>query len=158
MGMKECTPHSFLPMFTPCTCTRGKVWFCLSTSVIISTKITRSGDLDIWLTRNGKYTISVDIIEKKKKLASLCFELFGKIHEHRKYFILLATSTNTIHHMFSAHAHNLAQYVGKDLQQVCGLCMLLYRWLSHWYCSMRGMCSIFEGAGKSVPYTLAAWM
>ena len=57
-----------------------------------------------------KYSISVDII---KKLASLCFELFGKVHERHKYCILLATPMDTTHHVLSAHAHNLAQYVGK---------------------------------------------
>ncbi|MCG8622177.1 MAG: hypothetical protein MJE68_09315, partial [Proteobacteria bacterium] len=57
-----------------------------------------------------KYSISVDIVEK---LALLCFESFGKVHKHRKYCILLAMPMDTTHHVLSAHAHNLAQYVGK---------------------------------------------
>ena len=71
----------------------------------------------IWGSRclnDSKYSISVDIIEK---LASLCFESFGKVHEHRKYCILLATPINTTHHVLSA---NLAQFVGKGRQQTAG--------------------------------------
>ena len=64
-----------------------------------------------------KYSISVDIVEK---LASLCFESFDKVHERRKYCILLATPINTTHHVLSAHAHNLAQFVGKGRQQTAG--------------------------------------
>ena len=66
-----------------------------------------------------KYSISVDIVEK---LASLCFESFDKVHERRKYCILLATPINTTHNVLCAHAHNLAQFVGKDRQQTaCGI-------------------------------------
>ena len=95
-------------------CARGNVIglsvVCLSS--VVSTKITRSGDLGIWANR--KYNLPVDIIEK---LVSLCFEPFGKVHERRKYYILLATPINTTHHVLSAHAHNLAQYyVGKGRQ------------------------------------------
>ena len=68
------------------------------------------------------YSTSVDIVEK---LASLCVKSFGKVHECRKYFILLAMPNNTTHHVLSAHAHNLAQYVGKGCQQAYGLCVLL---------------------------------
>ena len=57
----------------------------------------------IWATR--KYSISVDIVEKIM------------IHERRKCCILLATPINTTHHVLSAHAHNLVQYVGKGRQQ-----------------------------------------
>ena len=67
----------------PRTHVQGVKWSVLS--VVVSTKITRSEDLGIWATH--KYSISVDIVEK---LASLCFESFGKAHVHHKYFILLA--------------------------------------------------------------------
>ena len=40
--------------------------------------------------------------------------------------ILLATPMDTTYHVLSAHAHNLAQYVGKGRRD----------------CSARGMCSI----------------
>ena len=65
-----------------------------------------------------KCSISVDIVEK---LASLCFESFGKVRERRKYCILLATPINTTHHVLSAHAHNLALFVGKGRQQTASL-------------------------------------
>ena len=87
-----------LVVITPRTCARGNVISfvcrcCLSLSVV-STKIARSGDLGVWVTR--KYSISIDIVEK---LASLCFESFGKVYERRKYCILLATPINTTHHV-----------------------------------------------------------
>ena len=64
-----------------------------------------------------KYNVSVDVIEK---LASfICFESFGKAHERRKYFVLLAVPMDTTHKLCAAHAHNLAHYVGKDRQQGC---------------------------------------
>ena len=62
-----------------------------------------------------KYNISVNIFEK---LASLCFKSFGKAHERRKYFILLAMPINTTHYVLSAHAHNLVQYVGKIVNRL----------------------------------------
>ena len=86
-----------------------------------------------------KYSISVDIVEK---LASLYFESFGKAREYRKYFILLTTPINTSHHVLSAHAHKLAQYVGTDHQQSHGLAWHGAQALSHRRCSARGMCSI----------------
>ena len=43
-----------------------------------------------------------------------------KVHERRKYCILLATPINTTHYVLSAHAHNLAQFVGKGRQQIAG--------------------------------------
>ena len=78
---------------------------------ILMPKIARSGDLGIWATR--KYNLSVGIVEK---LTSIRFESFGKVHERRKYCILLATPINTTHHVLPARAHNLAQYVGKGRQ------------------------------------------
>ena len=42
---------------------------------------------------------------------------------------------DTTHYVLSAHAHNLAQYVGKGHQQAAGA-------LRHRRCSARGMCSI----------------
>ena len=84
--------------------------------VVVSIKIARPGDLGIWATR--KYNISVDVVEK---LASLCFESFGKAHERRKYFILLATPMDTTHYVLSAHAHNRSQYIGKGRHQAAGM-------------------------------------
>ena len=59
-------------------------------------------------------------MSSKNWLQYACFELFGKVFERRKYCILLATPINTTHHVLSAHAHNLAQYVGKGRQQPTG--------------------------------------
>ena len=61
-----------------------------------------------------KCNVSVNIAEK---LASVFFESFGKAHERCKYCVLLATPMHTTHYVLSAHAHNLAQYVGKGRQQ-----------------------------------------
>ena len=129
-------PCQLSAVITPRACARGKV----IGRRVVSTKIARSGDLGVWATR--KYSISVDIVEK---LASLCFESFGKAHERRKYRILLDTPINTT---LSAYAHNRAQYVGKGRQGLCVLLqvawhgMELARAFSHRRCSARGMCSI----------------
>ena len=56
-----------------------------------------------------------------EKLASVCFESLGKALECRKYLVLLATPMDTTHYVFSAHVHNLAQYVGKGGQQAAGM-------------------------------------
>ena len=64
-----------------------------------------------------KYNVSVNIVEK---LASVCFKLLGKTHEHRKYFILLPTPILPMHFMFSAHVHNLAQ---DDCRQAAAVLM-----------------------------------
>ena len=61
-----------------------------------------------------KYNVSINIAEK---LASVYFKSFGKAHEHCKYCVLLAMPMDTAHYVLSAHAHNLAQYVGKGRQQ-----------------------------------------
>ena len=98
------------PSFLPRAHAQGVMWSVLSS--VVSTKIARSGDLGIWATR--KYNVSVNIAEK---LASVCLESFGKAHERCKYCVLLATPMDTTHYVLSAHAHNLAQYVGKGRQQ-----------------------------------------
>ena len=111
-----------LGVITPHACARGKVIgfvCCLLLLSVISTKIARSGDLGIWATR--KYNLSVNIVEK---LASVCFKSFGKADKHCKYCVLLATPMDTAHYVLSAHAHNLAQYVGKDRQQAVSIMVL----------------------------------
>ena len=88
-----------------------------------------------------KCNVSVNIAEK---LASVCFELFGKAHERGKYCVLLATPMYTTHYVLSAHAHNLAQYVGKGRQQAARIIELS----DHRYAltltlqCVRGMCSV----------------
>ena len=51
---------------------------------VVVTKITRSPDLGIWAAH--KYNETVKIC---KKLASLCFESFGKVHECHKYCVFI---------------------------------------------------------------------
>ena len=65
-----------------------------------------------------KYNISIDIVEK---LASLCFDLFGKAHQCQKYISFCWPCLSTLPTELSAHAHNLAQYVFKDSQQAAGI-------------------------------------
>ena len=90
-----------------------------------------------------KYNVSVNIAEK---LASVCFELFDKAHEHCKYCVLLAMPMDTAHYVLSAHAHNLVQYVGKGRQLAARICII--KLSDHRYALTstlqlaRGMCSI----------------
>ena len=115
-SIHQCTPtlYSFITLHA---IARGKTigfFFCHLSSVF-RTKFARSGDLGVWATH--KYNISVDIVEK---LASLCFKSFGKAHASASqilYFVGLSTLPTEL----SAHAHNLAQYAGKGLQQAAGM-------------------------------------
>ncbi len=80
MWLRSVVPSKLmLNVVTPCTCARGKV---IGLSVI-GTKITRPDHLGIWETRT--HNQSVEVV---KKLASLCFKLFGKAHEHRRLHFL----------------------------------------------------------------------
>ena len=76
---------------------QGVMWSVLS---VVSTKIARSGDVGMWATL--KYNVPINIAEK---LASVCFESFGKAHERCKYCVLLATPMDTAHYVLSAHAY-----------------------------------------------------
>ena len=68
-----------------------------------------------------------------EKLALVCFESFGKVHERCKYCLLLATPMYTTHYVLSAHAHNLIQYVGKGRQQAAS---------SDINAAVRGVCAL----------------
>ena len=101
--------HAWL--VTPRTCKRGNVISCvyLSSSSSVSTIIARSGHLGIWATHN--HDISVEIVQK---LASLCFESFGKPHERSKHCPCLSLLHSRL---CAAHAHYLPQNVGKGRQE-----------------------------------------
>ena len=93
---------------TPRACGTGNVTGCvyLSSSSSVSTKIARSGHLGIWATHNH----DIDV----EKLASLCFQSFGKPHERSKRCVLLTTPITTAQ---QAMCCSCAQYVGKGRQQ-----------------------------------------
>ena len=84
--------------------------FCLS---VVNTKISKSRDLGTWATH--KQNELVEIIEK---LASSYFKSFGKAHERHKTAFYIGYTYQLHPLMLSAHAHNLAEYVGKGHQQV----------------------------------------
>ena len=61
-----------------------------------------------------KHNESIEIIEK---LALLCFESSGKVHERHNSALYIGHAYQPHPLMFSAHAHNRAEYVGKGHQQ-----------------------------------------
>ena len=69
-------------------------------------KIVRSPDLGIWATH--KYN---EPVKSGEKLASLCFESFGKVHERHKYCVFVGHAYQ-LQKLLSAHAHmyNSAKY------------------------------------------------
>ena len=102
---------SYIKIITPRACAaRGKAIgsVCLS---VVNTKIARSRDLGIWATR--KCNKSVEVVEK---LAPLCFKSFSKAHERRKTGVFIGHAYQPHPLVFSAHAHNPAEYVGKGRQ------------------------------------------
>ena len=77
-------------------------------SSVVSTKITRSGYLGIWVT--CKHNESSELGEK---LAPVCFKLIDTVHEHHSSAFLLATvATPTRPHAFCEY------WRGKDCQQI----------------------------------------
>jgi hypothetical protein len=103
-------------IITPRACVRDKVIGSVRLSVRPSVRHHKNRHNVIWTSigiwANYNYNQSVKVVDK---LASLCFESFGKAHKDRKCHWPRLSTLPTMH-VLSAHAHNLPQYIGKDRQ------------------------------------------
>jgi hypothetical protein len=97
--------HCTLTIISPRACARDKAIGSVRPSVC------QHKNHQFWTAR---YLSDLLVQQIHRNCRKSGFELFSKAHEHRKCYDSLATPIDSTGHALSAHAHNLAQYVGKD--------------------------------------------
>ena len=121
-------------VYLPRACMCVKQFVCLLSVVCCQHK-----NSQIWKSRHASewLVITRNLSKPSKKLALLCFESFGKAHEHQKHCIYwpCLSTTPTAGHLLSGHAHNSTKYASKGHQQAlaCG-CFI---WVSSPNCAYR---------------------